>query len=224
MADDSLASNDTLVAPSQDGQAQQASDSQPQSSNGGQASQNGQPAQDENIKNLQRALSQKDLESKRALSEAQQAKSLAQQLQQQLRQLEDNAAPDDYSRLELQLKRAKEEAQQYAYAYQQMQQERQEQEAKHNALREVAEEFGVSVKDIEDATDYKSAVKLAIKAQQERERKRQEQDNDKRERNMPDIGGGGLNTPKSRWDAEYEEAMDRRDSVAIARLLRTRGK
>src|SRR5690606_30718871 len=107
-------------------------------------------------KNLQRKLSQKDLEAKQALSEAQQAKNLVAQLQQQIRKLEESQAPDDYARLELRLKWAEEQAQYYAQAYQQALQAQQAEMEKMNALQEIAEEFGVTVDDLKEATDYKS--------------------------------------------------------------------
>lgn len=225
MADDALATNATLERPSDNGQVERASEAQAQSGTGGSASTNGQPTQtDENIKNLQRKLSEKDLQAKQALAEAQQAKNLVQQLQQQLREMQKSSAPDDYSKLELELQWAKQEAAQYAQAYQQAMEAQRAEQARAAALREVAEEFGVSVKDLEEATDYMSAVKLAVKAQREREQRKQQEADDKRERNMPDVGSGAPRTTQSEWDAAWAEAQKNRDSVAMARLLRTRPK
>jgi hypothetical protein len=221
---DSLASSRTLEATPQDGQSQRASEAQPQGEPSVQPPQDGQVVKVEDFKNLQRKLTEKDLQSKQALTEAQQAKAYAQQLQQRLQQLEDNAAPDDYSRLELQLRRAKEEAAQYANAYQQTLQERQAETARQEALREIADEFGVPIKDIEEATDYKSAVKLAVKAQLERDKRKAEQDDDKSRRNMPDIGSGAPRTASSEWERQYAEARERRDTPAMMRLLQDREK
>jgi len=221
---DSLASESTLERPSQGGQVERASDTKPQEPSGGQPSDNGKAAQvDENIKNLQRKLSEKDLDTKRALQEAQQARSFAQQLQQRLQQLEDSAAPDDYARLELRAKRAEEAAQYYANAHQQAIAAQQAEQEKQKILRELAEELEVDLDDIKDATDWKSAAKLAAQAKLKREQQRQRQDDDRRERNMPDLGGGAPTTANSKWEAEYEAALKARDSVAQARLLRQRG-
>jgi hypothetical protein len=219
---DPLVGSSTLEATPQDGQSIRASDGQPQGQPDGQPSQE-QVVKVEDFKNLQRKLSEKDLQSKQALAEAQQARTFAQQLQQRLQQLEDNAAPDDYTRLELKLKRAEETAQQYAQAYQQTLQERQAETARQNALREVADEFEVSVKDLEEATDYVSAVKLAVKAQQERSKRKQTEQDDKRERNMPDIGSGAPRTADSEWERKYNEARSRKDTVEQMRLLREKG-
>jgi hypothetical protein len=218
-----LVNQTALNAPSE-GQAQPASGEATQSAAVGQPSE-GQAAKDfENIQTLQRI---KDKEIKDLRSSFAQQQQYAQQqiaaMQQRLAQMEDSAAPDDYTRLELKLKRAEETAQQYAQAYQQTLQERQAETARQNALREVADEFEVSVKDLEEATDYVSAVKLAVKAQQERSKRKQTEQDDKRERNMPDIGSGAPRTADSEWERKYNEARSRKDTVEQMRLLREKG-
>lgn len=225
MSDELASKTATLEQPSDKGQAERASEQRPQGHTDGQPSDKGQAAKaDENIKNLQRELSKKDLESKRALAEAQQAKSLAQQLQSRLNQMEESAAPDDFARMELRLKRAEEQAAQYAQAYQQAVQSQESERARQTALREVAEEFGVTVKDLEEATDYMSAVKLAVKAQQAKETRKQQDDEQRAADNMPDVGSGAPRTTLSEWERDWQKARESRDSQALMRLDRTRPK
>ena len=220
---DSLATRDALVTPSDNGQAQQASE-QAQGSTGGSASQ-GQPTQDENIRKLQSTYDKKLAEQDKAYkAQMQQQNQMIQQMQQQMREAQKNAAPDDYSKLEVELQWLRQERDQFATAYQREVAEKQEQQARVAALREVADEFDVSVKDLEDATDYKSAVKLAIKAQQDKNKRKQAETNDKIERNTPDLGQGAPRTAQGEWERKYEEARQRKDSAEQARLLRTRGK
>lgn len=221
--------SDSLVtreAPVQtpNGQSERASDTQAQST-AGQQTPDGQSAKEtENIKNLQRLVTEKDNAAKQAQQMAQQTQAAYTQLQQRLQQLEDSMAPDDFARMEIQLKRAQAERDQYAAAYQQLTQGQREQQEKLSALQEIADEFGVSVKDLDNATDYKSAVKLALKAQQDKEKRKQETDDDKRERNRADLGGGAPSTAQTKWDDDYADAMRRKDTVAIMRLNRTKGK
>lgn len=224
MADDTLASERTLEQPSDNGQAGRESEAQPQSDTGGQTSDNGKSAQDENIRKLQSTYDKKLAEQDRAYkSQMQQQQQMIQSLQQQMREAQRNSAPDDYSKLELELQWAKQEAQQYANAYQQAVAERQQQTERESALREIADEFDVPMSALTDATDYKSAVKLAIKAQQEAQRRKQQQDDDKSARNMPDIGSGAPRTASSQAEAEWEELVRTRDSVGQARWLRLHG-
>jgi hypothetical protein len=215
---DSLASSSTLEATPQDGQSQRASE-QPQGETSGQPPQDGQVVKVEDFKNLQRKLTEKDVESKRALTEAQQARAFAQQLQQRLQALEDNAAPDDYARLELRAKRAEEAAQYYAKAHQDAIAAQQADLEKQKVLRELAEELEVSVDDLKDATDWKSAAKLAAQAKLKAERKREQQDEDKRERNLPDLGSGAPRTTQSEWDRQWSEAQAKGDSAAMMSLI-----
>lgn len=221
MTNDTLASERTLEPASQDGQPARASEAQPQSDTGGQPSDNGKAAQDENIRRLQSTYDKKLAEERRAFQQQQQqANQQIQAMQQRLAQMEEASAPDDYARLELRLKRAEEQAQQYAAAYQQSIAERQAQEEKMSALKEIADEFDVPVSALSDASDYKSAVKLALKAQQEAQRRKQEQDDDKRERNMPDVGSGAPRSTLRDLEQQYEDAKANRDSLAMLRLQR----
>lgn len=231
MADDAMVSNTaTLERPSDNGQGERASNERIQGGTDGQHSANGQAAQgnDDNIRNLQstydKKLAAKDRELSDLRRQQQQAQQQFAQLQQRLNQMEESAAPDDYARMELRLKRAEEQAAQYAQAYQQSVQAQEAERARQNALREVAEEFGVTPKDLEEATDYMSAVKLAVKVSRDKETRKQQDDDDKRERNMPDLGSGAPRTTDSEWDRAYAEARQNRDSVAMARLLRERGR
>jgi hypothetical protein len=223
---DSQVSPSVLEQPSQSGQAERANESQDLGNTGGQPSDKGQVAQvDENIRKLQSTYDRKMAEERKTFQQQQQyAQQQIQAMQQRLAQMEEAAAPDDYSRLELRLKREIEEKQQYAAAYQQTLQERQAETARQEALREIADEFGVPIKDIEEATDYKSAVKLAVKAQLERDKRKTEQDDDKSRRNMPDIGSGAPRTASSEWERQYAEARERRDTPAMMRLLQDREK
>lgn len=219
---DSLASERTLERPSDNGQVERASEAQPQGSTGGSASSNGQPTQDD-IKNLQRKLSEKDIQAKQALQEAQRASALAQQLQQRLAQMEEANAPDDYARMELRVKRAEETAAQYAAALQQTQQEKAAERAKYEALDRIAERYGVSRDDLLKAEDYESAVELAIETRDKSKQKQQQQNDDKRERNTVDVGGGVPTTAKGKWEDDYAEAQRRGDSLEMVRLKRIRG-
>lgn len=223
---DTLANERTLEATSRDGQSQRASAEQSQGDTGGQTSDNGKSAQDENIRKLQSTYDKKLADQDRTYKaqmqqQQQQAYQQIQAMQQRLAQMEEAQAPDDYARLELRLKRAEEQAYQYANAYQQAIQAQQAEQERLGALREIADEFGVSVKDLEEATDYKSAVKLALKAQQDKDKRKQEQDDDRLNRNRPDVGGGAPTTSLSKWEQEYDAAMQRKDTPAIMRLLRT---
>lgn len=225
MADDTLASERTLEQPSQSGQAERASEAQPQSGTGGQPSDKGQVAQtDENIRKLQSTYDKKIAEERKAFQQQQQyAQQQIQAMQQRLAQMEEASAPDDYSRLELKLKRAEEQAQQYASAYQQAVAERQAEAEKMSALREIADEFDVPLSALSDASDYKSAVKLAIKAQQEAQKRKQQQDDDKSARNMPDVGSGAPRTASTQAEAEWEELVRNRDTAGQMRWLRLHG-
>lgn len=229
---DSLASNSTLVTPSNgpyrpdtNGQASQASD-QPQSNAGEQPSE-GQVAK-KDFQALQSRLdaqiaAQKQ-EAQAARQEAQAARQQAQMLQQRLQQMEDSAAPDDYTRMELRLKRAEETAQQYASAYQQTVAAQQEEATKRTILLEIVEDFDlVKVDDLLTASSTIAAVKLATKLQKERENSKQRDNDDKRERNLPDIGGGAPYGSNAKWEEQYAEAMRRKDTTAIMRLNRLKG-
>ena len=162
-------------------------------------------------------------EAQAARQEAQQAQQWAQQLQQQLNQAEDKMAPDDYTRLELKVQRAEATAAQYYNAWQQQEAARQQEAAKMAILQEIVEDENftlVKAEDLREANGTVAATKLALKLQREREKNKQQQDDDKAQRNTPDVGGGRPTTSSSKWDAEYDSAMKRKDSVALARLLR----
>lgn len=221
---DSQVSESVLVPASNNGQPDRANDSTDLGVSEGQPS-SGKVANDQdNIKKLQSVYDKKIAEERKAFQQQQQyAQQQIQAMQQRLAQMEESAAPDDYSRLELKLKRAEEQAQQYANAYQQAVAERQQQTERESALREIADEFDVPMSALTDASDYKSAVRLAIKAQQEAQRRKQQQDDDKSARNMPDIGSGAPRTASSQAEAEWQELVRNRDSVGQARWLRLHG-
>jgi hypothetical protein len=223
--DDALASSTTLERPSDNGQVERASEVQPQSGTDGRPS-TGQVAQEQdNIRKLQSTYDKKLAEKDRQYqAQMQQQNQIIQQMQRELREQRKSMAPDDYTRLQIDLDEVIKERDAYAAAYQQTMKEREAEQARDRALREVADEFGVSVKDLEEATDYMSAVKLAVKAQRERETRKAEQDDDKRERNMPDIGGGAPRTTQSEWERDYAEAQRTKNTPAMMRLLRERPK
>jgi hypothetical protein len=183
----------------------------------------GQSAQDDNIKNLQRMVSAKDAEAKRALSEAQRASALVTQMQQRLAAMEDASAPDDYSRMELRVQRAEETARQYYQAYQQLNESQQTEAQRLQSLTRIATKFGVSINELDAATDYESAVDLALEAQRKKAQRKQEQDDEKRDRNMPDLGGSAPRTVNSKAEAEWEELVRTRDTTGQARWLRLNG-
>lgn len=227
---DLLASERTLDQPSDNGQVGRASEAQPQEATGGQPSDNGKAAQDENIRKLQSTYDKKLAEKERTFQQQQQyAQQQIAAMQQRLAQMEEANAPDDYSRLELKLKRAEETVQQYAAAYQQQIQAQEVERKRNEALHEIADEFELPLEDLKKAVekaganDYAKAARVAAKLQLERERRKQDDDDDKRERNRPDVGGGRTSTPSTRWEQQYEDARNKRDSVEMARLLRTRG-
>lgn len=179
----------------------------------------------ENIRKLQSTYDRKLAEQDRAYkAQMQQQNQLIQNLQRDMREARKNAAPDDYTRLQIDLEDVIKERDQYATAYQQAIQAQQAERERIEALRDIADEFGVTVDDLKEATDYKSAAKLAARKQLEREQRKQLNDDDKRERNAVDLGAGAPRTGSSRWEDEYREAQLRGDSPAMARLLRTRGK
>src|SRR5687768_5534536 len=138
MADESQVSTDVLEPTSNNGQLGQANESKDLGPSGGQTSDNGKAAQDTNIRNLQSTYDKKLAEQQRQLQQSQYA---FQQIQQRLQQMEDNAAPDDYARLELRAKRAEEAAQYYAKAHQDAIAAQQADLEKQRVLRELAEEL-----------------------------------------------------------------------------------
>lgn len=217
---DLLATSNTLVAPS-DGQAQQAS-GQAQNGTDSQPS-NGQvdTAQD-NIRKLQSTY---DKQIAALKSQVQQSNQYISQVTQQMRQAEKNAAPDDFARMEIDLRHEREEKAAMAQQLAQIQQERAEANARTDAFQKIATRFGVAVEDIEKANpgDYETAVEAAIAARDKRKQNKQEQDDDKRERNAPDLGSSAPRTPTTAWERDYEDARRRKDSPAMARLLREKG-
>lgn len=227
---DSLATSEVLERPSQ-GQVERAN-GQAQSVTDGQTSQDGQSVTDENIRKLQSTYDKKLAEQQRELQATKQAQLQAQQayqqLQTRLQQMEEAAAPDDYARMELRVKRAEETAQQYAAAYQQAQQEKENNKQFQTAMQEIAGEFDLSPRELEEAvlaagiSGYIPAVKIATQLQKDKERRKQANDNDKRERNAPDLGTGTPRTADSAWDRAYQTARERKDSAEMMRLIRER--
>jgi hypothetical protein len=215
-----LVTRDILATPS-NGQAAQANGEGLGAS--AEQTSSGQSAPDENIRKLQSTYDKKLVEQQRSFQQQQQAQSQQMNaLQNELRNMKYAAAPDDYTRKELEVEELRKERDQYAYAYQQMTAAQREEQERVSALRDIADEFDVSVKDLDGATDYKSAVKLALKAQLDKEKRKTETDNDKRERNQVDYGGGAPRTPTGKWDEDYAAARDRKDSVEMMRLLNER--
>jgi hypothetical protein len=218
---DTLASGSTLEATSQDGQSQRASDQQPQSEPSGQPSDKGQVAQDDNIRRLQSTYDKKLTQLSRDM---QQRDQYIQQLTQQMREAQKNAAPDDYSKLEVELQWERQEKAQYAQRLAAYEQEQQAQRAKLEALGRIAERYGVTTDDLTKAEDYESAVELAIEARDKRKAKQQRDQDDKSARNMPDIGSGAPRTAEGEWERQYNDARQRKDTPAMVRLLRDREK
>lgn len=218
---DSLANERTLAPTSDNGQSAQVS-AESQGSTSEPASK-GQPAQDENIRKLQSTYDRKLAESNRQLQQQQQ---VVAQLHQRLQQMEDTAAPDDFSRMELRVKRAEEAAQYYANQYNQTVQQQQEQSARDDAFNKIAERYGVTKEEIAKAnpSNYEDAVDAAIAARERSKQRKNEQDDDKRNRNLPDVGGGAPITSMSKWEEQYDAAMKRKDTPAIMRLNRLKPK
>lgn len=225
---DSLATQDTLVAPSPE-QAQAASE-QAQRSSDRQPSPEQAAPESENIKKLQASLTKRINEERQARIEKEQQLQMYQQqfnqLQQRLAQVEDSAAPDDYARLELQLQRAQQRAQQAEYALQVEAQRRADAEAYARARDSAAERYGVEPEDIDRAKpkDYTDIIEAAIAARDKRKQQQQERDEQRAIDNRPDLGGGRASTATTRWELEYEEARKNKDSPRMAMLLRTQGK
>lgn len=141
------------------------------------------------------------------------------QLQQQLNQLEDKIAPNDYARLENRLKRVEQERNAYVQQLQQMQQQQAIEAERQAALTDIAKEFGVSKADLESARDYKEAVKLAVKAQARRSAEKQKEQAERTAANRPDVGGGKTLTSDDRYEKALDDAMKRGDAVAYVRLI-----
>lgn len=226
MSDSQVTAN-VLQQPSQNGQAGGANDSTDLGASGGQPS-NGQAAQEKNhVAEIQRIKDKEIRDLKLGFQQQQQyANQQIQEMRQRLAHMEESAAPDDFARLELRLRRAEEERNQYATAYQQTLQQRQEQEAQASALSKIAERYGVSADDLKAAKPetYEDAVDAAIELRDRKRQNKQTQDDDKRERNMPDTGGGAPRTASTQWENDYADARERKDSVAMMRLLNERGK
>jgi hypothetical protein len=223
---DLLASERTLEQTSQGGQSERASE-QPQEATGGQTSDNGQAAQ-ENIRKLQSTYDKQISGYKQQLAQSQQ---YIQQIQMQMRDAERNAAPDDYAKLEVDLRHERAEKMAYAQQLQAIQAAQQNEQGLREAVLDIVEDFELLTADevVEAAKrsgvdNYKAAYKLAAKLQREKEQRKQQRDDDKRERNMPDLGGGAPTTGSTKWDAEYADARQRRDSAAMMRLLNERPK
>lgn len=134
----------------------------------------------------------------------------------------ENAAygKDDYGKMQLAATRAAREAEAAKRELAQYQAREQEQTAKAQALSKIADKYGVPLADLMVARDYEHAMDLAIEARDRlRDEKRQTQDQ-RREANRPDLGGGAPSTPSTRWDQDYDDAVQKGDSVRMMRLLR----
>jgi hypothetical protein len=225
MVDDALASSTTLERPSDNGQVERASEVQPQSGTDGRPS-TGQVAQEQdNIRKLQSTYDKKLAEKDRQYqAQMQQQNQIIQQMQRELREQRKSMAPDDYTRLQIDLDEVIKERDAYAAAYQQTMKEREAEQVKINALDRIAERYGVTRDDLLGAEDYETAIELAIDLRDRRKQKQQAQDDDKRERNMPDIGGGAPRTTQSEWERDYAEARRTKNTPAMMRLLRERPK
>jgi hypothetical protein len=211
----------TLSAPSDNGEATSASEQASEQQDSGKA------AEADNIRKLQsvydKQIAQIRKENQQVQAQYNQQAQLNQQLQQRLQEQMYAAAPDDYTRLELQLKDAQATGQYYYQAYQQSIADKQADQERLASLSEIADDFGVSVKDLDAATDYKSAVKLAVKAQQKQAQSKEKDDNDKSSRNMPDLGGGAPRTASTQAEAEWERLVKSKDSIGQTRWLREHG-
>lgn len=215
---DTLVAREALDAPSNNGQAQQASGTEQQGTAAGQTSDNGQSAKEqENIKRLQSIYDKRVAEQQ---AQIQQSNQQVQQLMRQLEQMQDQTAPDDFTRLENQLRRAEAKAQQYEAALAQQQQERQAATARETAINTVAAKYGVDPSDLSKANDYDELVEQAILAKQRKANKQKQEQDDRAARNAPDVGGGRTNSPSDRWQEEWNKARDSKDSVTQQRLLR----
>lgn len=214
---DALATTTALTTPSDNGQAQTAS-GEAQGESGGRPSENGQAAKEqENIRALQSRL---DSQIGGLRREVQQRDQMVQQLTAQLRDMQKQSAPDDYTRLEMELNWERQEKAALQQRVQQAEQERQANREKQDALERIAKKYGVSARDLDSATGYEEAIDLAMELRDKQRNRQQEEQDDRRERNRPDLGGGKTSTAQTRLEQEYDEAMKRKDSAAIMRLNR----
>ena len=221
MYDDDLKTSDALAQTSaQAGQSEQASDK----------------AQDADVAekqasskkvNLQEFPEFKDFQSKtdKQIAELARRAAAAEQREADTRKraeaLEDATyGKDDYGKMQLFAQRQAQEAETLRQELASFRATREAEVAKQAALQEIAAEWGVPVETLAEATDYKDAVKLAVKAQQKNEHAKQQDKEQTRMANKPDLGGGARSTATTRLDSEYDDAAKRGDSVAMARLLR----
>jgi hypothetical protein len=224
-----LVNGNALVTPS-NGQAVQASGNELGAS--AEQTSSGQSAPDENIRKLQSTYDKKLVEQQRSFQQQQQAQSQQMNaLQQELRNMKYAAAPDDYTRKEIEVEELRKQLDQYARYTQQLTKAQQDEQERVEAMQEIVDDPDyslVTAKELDDAvkaagaTNYKGALKIAAKLQREKESRKQETDNDKRERNQVDYGGGAPRTPTTQWDEDYAAARERKDTVAQIRLLNER--
>lgn len=223
MSDNDLQAKDALAETSADaGQSEQASDDKAQAGSEKQASKKVNLQEYPEFREFQ---SKADARAQQLEREVQATKQREAEYKQRLEQLEDAAyGKDDYSKLQLVATRAAREAEAAKRELEQYKARESEQSAKRQALQEIADEFEVSIDTLTEATDYKHATKLARAARDKLIAARLHERESTREANKPDLGGGGRSTPSTRWEQEYADAMKRKDSIAVARLLRTKGK
>ena len=168
------------------------------------------------FKEFQSAADKRQAELERRAAGAEQREADARK---RLEALEDQAyGKDDYGKMQLFAQRKAQEAEALRAELAAVKTEREAESAKQNALREIADEFEVPVSVLAGATDYKHAMKLARTERDQRLEAKLKERDETRTANKPDLGGGGHSTAKTRWDSEFEDAMKRRDSVAVARL------
>lgn len=196
MADEATSANAPEIAPDQQGQANRTSE--------------GKPAEGRNLyddPNFRKLQAQWQQKYDSVVAQANQMRSKLEQMEE--------AGVDDYGKLELKLRRAEEQVQQYQQWYQQVEQDRQEAERKDAALDYLAKKFKVERSALASAEDYEQALDMAIKLAEERARNRENESDSRRQRNRPDLGGGNVSTPPSRWDAERKKA---KTATELARL------
>jgi len=223
---DTMANESVLDAPSE-GQAQRANTEQYQGESDGQASQGKPVNEKDNIRKLQSSYDQKLFQQQQAFqAQQQQYNNVIANMQARLNQMEDAGAPDDYTKLENQLKRevqARQYAEQAYYQLTAQQRAAQEQaQQKNNALKEIADRYGLDPDDLADTKDYFDAIDRAHELRDKRKEQSTEEAEQKVTRNRPDVGGGRTSTPSNRWERDYKDAQERNDTTAQMRLLRIR--
>jgi len=217
---DALTTNADLDRTSAEGQSDQASgEAQAQAEK--QASKKVNLHELPEYREVQSKMDRERAQLQQALQREQQARV---DMQRRLDAVEEKAAPDDYTRMELRLRRSQEQIAAYEAQLREAYEQQQAVAARENALNEIAQEFNVPRSELDGAEDYKTATKLAVAYLTNSKAEKAKAQEARREANRPDIGGGKTSTPSTRWEREYEEARQARDSAAMARLLRTQGR